>query len=118
MHPTFVLRLIIHWILLLVPNLLTQNVCEAQKPVCNSSEYGQPNLASCFALLYGGKGDPFSGITNLDYRDHAFLLPYFGQAKDFTPEQWSNKFYMPVIWEDRESSHNSKRWATAIPSET
>ena len=75
---------------------------EARPSFCNETEYGEPNLASCSALLYGGPDEAFRGIENLDFSDHAFLSSFAANEKDFTAEQWKNRVYLPMFWENSE----------------
>ncbi|KAL6716256.1 hypothetical protein ACLMJK_005822 [Lecanora helva] len=75
-------------------------VGEAHPPVCDIVEYGEPDASSCLTLLNGGEDEAFSGIKNMDFRDHAFLPLWAAGEKDFTTEQWRHRFYLPVKWEN------------------
>ena len=85
---------------LLVLNPLS--VFASSGDLCSRSDYGQPNYRACISLLYGSP-PARKGIFNLDSLDHAFFLPYFATASDFTASQWSHQVYLPEIWANGES---------------
>ena len=60
---------------------------------CDRNVYGVPDFEACEDLLYGG-----DGITQIDTSEHAFLLPYFGDRKQFTNWQWRHRVDLPEIW--------------------
>lgn len=69
---------------------------------CSRSDYGEPVYEAGISLLYG-KAPVRKGTFNLDSLDHAFFLPYFAKASDFTLAQWRNHVTLPEVWSTRES---------------
>lgn len=86
-------------ILLILLTLVLLSALAVSQDYCSRSDYGQPNYEAGISLLYD-KAPVRKGVFNLDALDHAFFLPYFAEASDFTPAKWSHK---PEVWVNSES---------------
>ena len=64
---------------------------------CSREDYGSPEYNACKHLLFYGTPD-VPGIFNIDLMEHAFYLPYFASASQFTENQWRHRIALPIIW--------------------
>lgn len=88
-------------IVLLLALLNTLAVFAAEKSVCSLPYFGLPDLQACNSLLFSSGTPGHRGIVHIDAADHAFLLPGFAEASEFTEEQWTYKIYLPQVFSNR-----------------
>ena len=81
----------------------------AAQPFCTAL-YGAPDRASCDQLLHGDDSSSgYTGIGNIDRRDHLFALPHSLRPPNTTDEQWNNLVNLSIVRANRKPINPSNQ---------